>query len=158
MKNPWKDSENPQSQVCAKRMMVLRFCDQNFSRVLPLLLIFWWGKCKPFKVWLSFLRPLIIQVLYSNTCVDLVLWTGYCNQGVWTLLHVGAVKLVFLVWHVCSLKSSLASQWRKLWRSCHLGCHLCWNIGRHLFNPRSIWGLCACTFSVWCRTALHSVT
>ena len=30
-----KDSENPQNQVCAKRM-VLRFCDQHFSWVLLL--------------------------------------------------------------------------------------------------------------------------
>ena len=35
VKTPWKDSEHPQNQVCAKRM-VLRFCPHHFSYLLPL--------------------------------------------------------------------------------------------------------------------------
>ena len=68
MKSQWKPREkavkNPQNQVCAKnaKRMVLRFCDQFFSWVLPLyvaaanlavrIFVFFQG--------MSFSRPLVI--------------------------------------------------------------------------------------------------
>ena len=68
MKSQWKPREkavkNPQNQACAKnaKRMVLRFCDQFFSWVLPLYVaaadltvhIFYFFQS------MDFLRPLVI--------------------------------------------------------------------------------------------------
>ena len=68
MKSQWKPREkamqNPQNQVCAKKCkkMVLRFCDQFFSWVLPLyvaaadLVVRKFYFCQG----MSLLRPLVI--------------------------------------------------------------------------------------------------
>ena len=90
MKSQWKPREkavkNPQNQdnqVCARnaKRMALRFCDQFLSWVLPLYVDAADLTVRKFRFFqcMSFLRPLVILVLYSNGRVKLVLWTDWVS-------------------------------------------------------------------------------